>query len=332
MDGSKDINSLPFVSALLVTRNEQDYIELALMSYIDQTYPKNRYEIIIIDGGSTDNTLGIVKRIKDRYETDEFKISVLDNPKHILASGWNIGIKAAKGEYVIRIDAHAKAYPDFIEKSVQTISKVGAVCVGGKLITKTIKGNNETISKVLSSPFGVGNSSFRVSDKAGYVDTAVYGLYKKAIFDEVGFFNEKYARNQDLQMHSRIRKSGGKFYFNPEIQSEYYARNTTKKMIKQAYGNGKWNMVLLKEDSSGLSIRHLIPFAFVIFIILTSILGLLYKPLWFIELGILILYFLLGLVFGIKVGARGIEILKMPFLFFLLHVSYGIGYLSGITK
>ncbi len=327
-----DTNTKPFVSALLVTRNEQDYIEIALMSYIEQTYPKNSYEIIVIDGGSTDKTLEIVNSIKNKYETGDFRITLLNNPKQILASGWNIGIKAARGEYVIRIDAHAKALPTFIEKSVETMSKVDATCVGGRLITKTIQGNNDTISKVLSSPFGVGNSSFRVSDQAGYVDTAVYGLYRKTIFDEVGFFNEKYVRNQDLQMHSRIRKAGGKFYFNPEIQSEYYSRNTVKKMIKQAFGNGKWNMILLKEDRSGLSIRHLVPFAFVVFILISSILGFVFKPIWIFEISIILLYLILGFIFGIKSGAKGKEIIEMPGLFFLLHCSYGLGYLSGIIK
>lgn len=332
MDQRINNGELPFVSALLVTRNEQDYIEIALMSYVNQDYPKDRYEIIVVDGGSTDKTLDIVEAIKEKYETDEFKISIMNNPKHILASGWNIGIKAAKGEYVIRIDAHAKAYPDFIRKSVETMGNVDAACVGGKLITKTIQGNNETISKVLSSPFGVGNSSFRVSEKAGFVDTAVYGLYKKRIIDEVGFFNEKYARNQDLQMHSRIRKAGYKFYFNPDIRCEYYARNTVKKMIKQAFGNGKWNMVLLKEDRSGLSIRHLIPFAFVLFIIASTLLGFFYKPIWFFEIAVLILHLILGIIFGIKAKAKGIEIIEMPLLFFLLHFSYGMGYISGIIK
>ena len=185
---------------------------------------------------------------------------------------------------------------------------------------------------MLSSPFGVGNSSFRVSDKPGFMDTAVYGLYKKEIFDKVGLFDEKYERNQDLQMHSRIRKAGGSFYFNPEIKCEYYTRNTLKKMIKQALGNGKWNMVLLKEDRSGLSIRHLVPFAFVMFLVVSSAGGFFFKPLWILEGCILILYLILGLIFGIKAKARGIEIVLMPFLFFLLHTSYGIGYHLGIVK
>lgn len=329
---NNDKKNLPFVSALLVTRNEQDYIESALMSYIEQSYPKNRYEVIVIDGESTDGTVDIIEEIQKKYETRDFKISILNNSKHILASGWNIGIKAARGEYVIRIDAHAKAYPDFFQKSVETMMNVDAICVGGKLITKTIQDSNGAISKVFSSLFGVGNSSFRVSDNAGYVDTAVYGLYQKSIFDEVGYFDEKYARNQDLQMHSRIRKRGGRFYFNPEIQCEYYARNTIKKMIRQAFENGIWNMVLLKEDSSGLSIRHLIPFAFVVFLIITSLGGVAFKPLWILELCVILIHLVLGLYFGKKSGAEGCEILQMPILFLLFHLSYGSGFLVGIFK
>ncbi len=179
---------LPFISALLVTKNEQEYVELALKSLIDQTYPKNKYEIIIVDGNSTDDTLKIVTQIKRQYQTEVFSITVLNNPKQILASGWNIGIKASRGDYVVRIDAHARADADFLMMSMKTMLKTNASCVGGKLITKTLSGNNDTISKILSSPFGVGNSSFRVSDTAGYADTAVYGLYKKKVFEEVVHF------------------------------------------------------------------------------------------------------------------------------------------------
>lgn len=321
----------PFVSALLVTRNEQAYIERALMSLIDQTYPKDSYEIIIIDGESTDKTLEIVHRLIDRSKTDSFDIRVINNPKHILASGWNLGIKEAKGEYVVRIDAHGEAAEDFIEKNVETILAVpDAVCVGGKLVTKSLEGDSDIVSKVLSSSFGVGNSSFRVSDKAGYTDTAVYGLYKKEIFEEVGYFNENYVRNQDIELHSRIRATGKRFYFNPEIQCVYYSRNTVKKMAKQAYGNGKWNMVLLKNQNSALRLRHLVPFAFVLFLIASIILGFLHPFFWCFGAGVVALHLLIGLFEAIKKTKKISEILKMPFLFLLLHLSYGTGYLAGI--
>ena len=323
---------LPFISALLVTKDEQDYVEMALTSLIDQTYPKSRYEIIVIDGGSTDDTLKIVERIKKECETAEFSITVYDNRKKILAAGWNIGIKAAKGDYVIRIDAHAKAEPDFLMESMKTMMKVEAVCVGGKLETKTLTGNNDAISKVLSSPFGVGNSRFRVSDKEGYADTAVYGLYNKKVFEEVGYFSEKYDRNQDLQMHSRIKKNGGRFYFNPQIKCAYYARNTTKKMAKQAFQNGIWNMVLLKEDKSALSLRHMIPFTFVLFLGIAGIGGIFNKTLRKMGLFVVAFHLAMGFAFGIKSGARGKETAKMPFLFFLLHSAYGAGFFSGAFK
>lgn len=321
----------PFVSTLLVTRNEQTYIEKAMMSLINQTYPKNKYEIIVIDGESTDDTLKNVERLIEKYRTDTFDIRIINNPNHILSSGWNLGIKDAKGKYVVRIDAHAEAAEDFIEKSIETMLDASdAVCVGGKLTTKSLDGDDEVISKVLSSPFGVGNSSFRVSDKAGYADTAVYGLYKKEIFDRVGYFNEKYVRNQDIELHSRIRAAGGKFFFNPQINCVYYSRNTVKKMVKQAFGNGKWNMVLLKNQNSALSLRHLVPFAFVLFLIATTILGFFSKYFWFLEIGVLLLHLALGLYAAIKKTNKISEVLKMPFLFLLLHLSYGVGYIAGI--
>ena len=321
---------LPFVSALLVTRNEKDYIRLSLKSLIEQTYPKDKYEIIVIDGGSTDGTLDVIKELQDTYNLDSFSIKVIPNSKKILATGWNIGIQSAKGEYVVRIDAHATAEKDFIEKSVETMMRVDAVCVGGKLTSKSLNGEENAISYVLSSPFGVGNSSFRVSEDEGYADTAVYGLYKKVIFEKAGYFDEKMVRNQDIEMHSRIKKAGGMFYFNPEIKSTYYTRNTVKKMLKQAYGNGQWNMVLLKKGSGALSIRHLVPFFFVLGLIGSIILGFIHPIFWIIGIVVIILHLGLGIYFACKKTKTLSQVLTMPFLFISLHFAYGLGYIRGL--
>lgn len=326
------MTELPYVSALIVMRNERHYIKPSLMSFVNQTYPKDRYEIIVVDGCSDDGTVDIVNGIIREFSTDSFHIRLVDNPKRILASGWNIGIKAAKGEYVTRIDAHAEAAPDFIEKSVNTMLSVNAACVGGKLDSIPVEGDDLLVSKVLSSSFGVGNSSFRVSDTAGYADTAVYGLYKKSVFEEAGYFDEKMVRNQDIDLHSRIKKAGYKFYFNPEIHSVYHTRSSVKKMVKQAYGNGKWNMVLVKKGSSALSLRHLVPFFFVTYLALSIVGGFFYWPIWALCGCVLVLYVILGFLAGVKKVSSFKERLKMPFLFFLLHSSYGVGYYAGITQ
>lgn len=325
------MNESPFVSALLVTRNEEEFIERALLSLINQTYPKTRYEIIVIDGESTDGTLDIVNQLICQYSSDIFSIRVISNPKRILATGWNIGIKNASGDYVVRIDAHGEVASDFLEKSVNTILSIpDTICVGGKLNTKSINGDDNTVSKVLSSPFGVGNSSFRISNKPGYSDTVVYGLYKKEIFEEVGYFNEKYVRNQDIEFHSRIRKAGGKFYFNPEINCVYYSRNTVKKMLKQAFSNGEWNMVLLKHQTNAVRLRHLVPLAFVLYIIASTFLGFYLNYFWYLELGILLVHLIVGIIASLNKTKKISDLVKMPFMFLLLHIFYGAGYFAGI--
>ena len=329
----KVINTVPYISVLVVCRNEEEYIKLSLQSVLNQDYPDDRYEILVIDGMSDDGTVNVAKQVIDRYETEHDGCPdtyFLPNEKKILAAGWNIGIRNSKGSYVVRIDAHSEIPSDYISKCVATITMHDAVCVGGKIESKSMQREDDTIAKVLSSPFGVGNSSFRVSNTEGYVDTAVYGLYDRRIFDKVGYFDESLVRNQDIELHARIRNAGGKFYFNPVIKSTYYTRNTVKKMLRQAFQNGKWNPIVSKKTKGTLSIRHMIPFAFVSFTGICTILGCLKRGFWYLELMILGLHLCLGFVFAKKKTSDPKELAKMPFLFMALHLTYGTGFLTGL--
>lgn len=177
------------VTAMIVVRNEEKYIKTSLGSFLDQDFPKENYEILVIDGMSTDSTRKIINEIIEENKT-KVKISLVNNEKKLLASGWNIGIKKAEGKYVIRIDAHAKASESFISKSLEVIESLpeDVGCVGGKLESVSLEQGDIVIEKVLSSPFGIGNSKFRYSTQAGYTDTVAFGLYKKEIFDKVRIF------------------------------------------------------------------------------------------------------------------------------------------------
>lgn len=327
--------NLLFISVLLVTYNEEKYIERALGSLLSQDYPSENYEIIIIDGGSTDATLPIAKKtIEGRIKIGDSlpEVRFLNNPKKILAAGWNIGIQNARADYVIRIDAHAAVLPDFLRRNVETMMSVDAICVGGRLITHADDNRGEVIRDVLSSPFGVGNSSFRMSNRAGYADTVVYGLYKKEIFERVGYFDEKLVRNQDIEMHSRIKRLGEEFYFNPEIVSVYYSRSTVKKMLQQAYGNGLWNLIILRRNHAQLSLRHLVPLIFVCFVILSGVLGFFYSVIWTIESIVLLIYLIFAFVASIQKSRKLRRVLIMPALFFAFHICYGVGSLIGLFK
>ena len=327
------IEKVKTITFIIVTYNEEQYIERALMSAIQQDYPKDLYEIIVVDGMSHDKTLEIIKRIV--AEHPDRRIRIFDNPKKILSAGWNIAIKEAWGEVVVRIDAHAYAAPDFVSKSVEVLNKTpDAVCVGGPYAS-TIGADSlmgTAIASALSCPFGVGNSKFRYSHKAQYVETVPHGAYRKEIFEKVKYFDETLRRNQDIDMHARIRDAGGKFFLTPEIKSWYCSRTNLRKVIKQMFANGYWNILTFMKNPAALSMRHLVPFVFLLFLIAGSFTALAGGWSWMIWRVIFGLYFLLNVVFSLKVGISS-KIVLLPILlivFPVIHISYGCGSLYAL--
>ncbi len=333
--------SWPFVSTILVTYNEEAHIKESLNSLLYQTYPSDSREIIIVDGGSTDHTLEIVNECIDEYDrflnkdnNEKIERAILHNTKKILAAGWNLGIRHASGEYVVRIDAHAYVAEDFIEKSVKTFQSLkddeNVVCVGGAMETISCTDTGELIKEALSSPFGVGGSKFRYKKDPGYVDTVAYGLYKKELFEKIGYFDEILVRTQDNDLHRRAREAGGKFYLNPEIRSFYYSRNTIKKLIKQQFQNGKWTMINFRRRPGKMALRHFIPFALVSALVFMLILGAFYRWYLFGIAFIIVLHLLCGTIFALKKKIKAIHTIKLPFIFILIHVVYGTGSFSGL--
>lgn len=321
---------LPFVTAMIVVRNEEIYIERAILSFLNQQYPKDKMELLIIDGNSEDQTVNVARKTVNNFSKKQETIPVryLQNPKKNLASGWNIGIKEAKGDFVVRIDAHAQADPCLISKCIKILLEHPDVaCAGGRIETEALSKEGKIIANVLSSPFGVGNAKFRYSIDSGYVDTVAYGVYRKSIFSQAGYFNESFQRNQDNDMHGRIKQCGGKFYLEASVKSLYHSRETVNGMIKQAFGNGRWIILGMKKSESkeGISLRHMIPFFFVLsnIVLLTSIKF--QKIFKYIFSLMYILYFGMAIHFAIKKTKHIQSILKMCSYYWLLHISYGLG-------
>lgn len=324
----------PFVTAMIVVRNEEKYIGKAILSFLNQDYPKERMELLVIDSDSTDNTLKIAKNAI-RHAKNACKVYFYNNPQKVLAAGWNIGIKNAKGEYVIRIDAHAEAHPSLISTCINIFKKNHDVdVVGCALQTISTTVNGKVVANVQSSPFGVGNSKSRYTFVSGYVDSVPYGLYRKNIFDKVGLFNEKFVRNQDNDMHGRIHSIGGKFYLCANIKSIYYSRTSIKGMMKQAVGNGKWIMIGLKESESkkGVSIRHLVPFIFFLTSLLLLIGAMFNDICRILILCIYVLYIACALFYSFKKTKKIKEIIKTCCCFWLYHMSYGLGTFIGMFR
>jgi glycosyltransferase involved in cell wall biosynthesis len=318
------------VSVILVTRNEENYILDCVKSIEKQFSNNDKWELIVVDGLSDDRTVEI---IKEHLEFATYQYEILNNPKKILSSGWNIGIKNAHGKYVIRPDAHSSLHPNYIKYGINLLKeKLDVVAVGGILKTKSKGFMGNIIKEALSLKVGVGNSSFRTAKKSGYYDTAVFAVYRKEIFNEAGYFNESLVRHQDNEMHGRIHTLGGRFYLCNKMIANYYCRDSFMKLFIQMFNIGRYLPYVMKLRTLGL--RHYAPFAFLSLIIFLVSLSFFYsKILIFLKIIMLFYFFIVTSSVVFRVMKKGelyilFNILVIP----LIHLSYGVGTLAGFLQ
>lgn len=321
-----------FVSVVIPVRNEEGRIAGCLDSIVAQTYPKEDLEVLLVDGRSEDST----RKIISEYEKAHPYIRALDNPAKIVPAALNEGIKASKGDVIIRMDAHAYYDAHYIARCVETLKKVDASNVGGPIVTlpggETAKA--KAIALATAHPFGVGNSKFRTSVKAQYVDTVPFGAFRREVFERVGLFNEKLARNQDIEFNSRMRKAGERIFLDPDIRSYYYNRAALGELWRQNFANGMWNVFTEGVSRGTLSARHYVPFIFVMSLLGSAVLA------FFHPVGLLLLslvagsYLLLNIFFSLRIGSgHGSKTTALlPLVFCTLHFSYGLGFLAGFLR
>lgn len=316
------------VSVVIPVYNEEKYISDCIESLLKQSYPKTNTEIIFVDGNSQDKTSEIIKKYSQSYPF----IKLLKNPGKIVPISMNIGIREAKGEYIIRLDAHAEYPNDYIEKCVHYLDTTDADNVGGCAITKGKGFVGEAIAAMLSSKFGVGNSKFRTEQTSAFVDTVPFGAFRKEVFEKIGLYDERLVRNQDNELNYRIRKNGGKIFLAKDIIFSYYCRDTVKGILKMARQNGAWNIITSKLCPGTMGLRHFIPFLFVMSIAFLSILACFFDLFLWMLVAELVLYLAVDIYFTLKLKKCFRKSLMIFALFPLFHVSYGIGSIIGIYK
>ncbi len=317
---------------MLVVRNEREHVECCLTSMLGQTLAPELYEIIVVDGLSGDGSRNVVEQVI--AANPNRAIRLLDNPGLILSCGWNIGIRAARGQYVIRPDAHGEVPPDFLEKSLEVMqAHPEAAAVGGVLDTVGQGWWGEVIAALLSSRVGVGGSSFRVGGRPGPCETVVFGLYKRQDLLEIGGFDEGLALNQDNVCHARLRAAGKVLFFDPGIRSTYICRGSLTKLWRQMFRRAQWLVLMFKHQrSSNFSPRYFVPLAFVLTILALLVGGGWARGLSALLAGLLGLYALVGLAVAAGRRLRPAQVLAFPLAMFVLHFSYGLGEIVGCLR
>ena len=311
------------ISVILPCRNEEHYIKKVLDFFIAAA-PENK-ELIIGDGASTDRTREIVAE----YSAVHPEIILIDNPDRFVPFALNRCIAKSSGEFIVRLDAHTEYAPDYFSKIVETFEKTGAEIVGGPMRAKGNKSFQQAVAVCTSTKFGVGDSQFHDDTAEGYTDSVYLGAWRKKIFDTTGMFDEAMLRNQDDEFHYRAKSKGMKIYLNPEIRSWYYPRSSFRTLMKQYFQYGLFKPLVLKKVKSEIKLRHLIPSAFLLYLISIPILYLIVGWLAFFPL---MLYGACDILFSFSRQDRFSEKLFSLLIYPALHISYGSGFLLGLSN
>ncbi|WP_461862921.1 glycosyltransferase family 2 protein [Thermococcus sp.] len=314
---------LPFVSVIIPAYNEEKYIAKCLEEWTNQDYPKDRYEILVFDGMSTDKTAEIVKEFEKEYPG---LIRYFMNPKRRQVYAFNMGIRKAKGEFFIIFGAHAYPERDFLRKSVETFLEIKKnepklAGVGGMIIKLYENRLAKLVALIYSSHLS-GASSFWYEKKPHFAKTVAFALYDINIAKEIGGFDEDMLTGNDFEFNLRMNKKGYKLFFNPEIRSYYFARSSWRGFFKQTFNYGIVKAMAIRKGY--FSPLWLFPLGFLGF---ELILPFVPRLLW-LFLGYWFLMFMEGIRLSFSSGNR--DALTLPFAMFLFHNLISIGFIAGL--
>lgn len=331
------------VSVIIPCYNERRTIGSLLEAIYKQTYPLGDLEVVIADGMSTDGTRDAIHAFSKSHP--ELVIHVVDNPDRIIPVALNRAIEQARGEVIIRLDAHSIPRPDYVEQCLAVLENTGAANVGGVWDIQPSVENwlARSIAAAASHPLGAGDARYRTSGDAGEVDTVPFGAYRREWLERVGPFNQNLLSNEDYEYNARLRQAGGVVWFDPAIRSIYYARGGLISLARQYARYGYWKARMLRLYPGSLRWRQALP---PIFVLATILLGLA-APFWYparlllgVQFGLYgAIIFLVGLMQALRRRDMGL-LLGFPLAVITMHFAWGgaflwsmlTAYLKRLTK
>jgi succinoglycan biosynthesis protein ExoA len=324
------------VSVVIPCYNEERFIGKVLENLAGQ-YESGLYEIIVVDGRSTDRTRELVQEYIAR--PGSVRVLLLDNPSRAIPAALNLGIEAARGEIIVRMDAHSIPSDNYVRRSVGLLNETGAAVVGMPWrISPGAEGlTARAISLAVAHPFGIGDAKYRLGGLEGTqaVDTVPFGVFRKSLWRELGGFNERLLANEDYDFHYRARHRGGRILLDTAGHSLYFARATLKELAVQYARYGRWKAQMLKLHPRSVRVRQLVAPAFVSSIVILSVLGLWWSPAWWMLAAVLAAYVALALFFALKLARREGDGRLLPVIslaFLVVHCAWGGSFLFGLVR
>jgi succinoglycan biosynthesis protein ExoA len=327
----------PSVSVIIPCYNEERFIGKALENLVDQ-YAAEDYEIVVVDGMSNDRTREVVEAFQVSHPLPAIRL--LHNPARAIPHALNLGIAAARGEVIARMDAHTAPSAGYIRRCVEVLSEGNAAVVG---MPCRVRPASDTISAraiaiAVSHPFGIGDAKYRLGNDGEKVqedvDTVAFACFRKSLWTELGGFDEKLLTNEDYDFNYRVRARGERVVLDYTAHCDYFARPTLRKLAAQYFRYGTWKARMIRRRPRSTKLRQLVAPAFVVSIVLLAAAGVISNITWVLLGAELAIYFLAAFNFSYRATQKHRErfpvMLTMPLAFFAIHLSWGTSFLWGL--
>ncbi len=322
----------PAVSVIIPVLNEERFLFQAVSAVLNQQYD-SEFEVILALGPSKDKTNDVAKEL-----AKDSRVKLIDNPSGKTASALNQAIKNSRFDIIVRLDGHAIVDKYYLDNAVSTLLESNADNVGGLMQAEGISNFEKSVAAAMTSKFGVGNAPFHVGGSPGEVDTVYLGTFRKSALERVGYFDESFVRAQDWELNYRIRKTGGKIWFNPKLVVSYRPRPNLKALAKQYFEYGQWRKQVTKKYPETISLRYLAP-PITVTGLLTGLIFILlniFTQISFFNIGWLAIFSYLAVLILAFITIKGKISLKSRLLLFLvlptMHLSWGVGFLKPTKR
>ncbi len=322
----------PFVTVVVPCRNEEKHIGRCLESILNNDYPPERMEILVVDGMSEDRTREIVAGYSARHPM----IRVVDNLRKNIPSAMNVGISAARGERILKMDAHSTYQREYISRCVRYQDEYEAENSGG--IAKIVPGADTWMARAitlgLASRFGSGNANVKVGvTKPTWSDSTAFGCFKKDLFERIGMYDEKLLSSSDLDVNQRIQAAGGRILVVPDVVVNYAADGDLQTLGRHVFADGVWVSYVMKFGKRAWSWRHWVPALFVVSLLAALAMAAVSRLFLWMGLGVGALYAAVDLAVSAQIAARERELryaFLLPVVYAVRHLVFGAGTLFGL--
>lgn len=326
---------LPTVSIIVPCYNEQRTIGRLLDAIYAQSYPRTALEVIVADGLSTDGTRAEIASFMASHP--DLSLTLVDNPRRLIPAALNLAIQHARGDVLLRLDAHSLPYPDYVERCVADLEAGLGENVGG--VWEILPGDDTWLARSIafaaSHPLGVGDAAYRHATRPASVDTVPFGAFRRELLTRIGFFDESLHANEDYEFNARLRRCGGRVWLDPRIRSRYFARSTLRDLARQYWRYGFWKWHMLRRYPGTLRWRQALPPLLVAGLVLGSALALVFpwaRALLVLAIGLYLLALLAAAVEATLRHRQGFLLAGLPLAMATMHLAWGAGFLWSVTR